>query len=1010
MANATSTQLQELYVAYFGRAADPTGLDYWTEAGTTQAAFAANMYAQAEFNDTYGSKSVEAQVNQIYKNLFDREADVVGLTYWTQQINLGTHALAEIAVHLINAAQNNAGSEDDKIALTNRTNAAIAYTAEVKTSTANILAYQPVTTSPWVAGTNITEGVTYLSGIDKDTAHTAAGITSSIAKFNEGGVAPVVVVPEADTAKSFVLTTTDAGASTGGTADDTWIALDNALANYNVDGGAGTDKLTATLSGDDSYSVTNVENLVFKFATASVVDMTDFTGESTVKYQGSTNATLNNNEAATTYTSGLTGTATATITLADATGTSDSVTLTLDGASSTGTTTINDVETISVVGSDDNDSISLIGDEVTTLNISGSTDLTGVLPIAAKLVTVTSTSTGDVTIELPANDVAYTGGSGVDDITMSGSSLDEDDAIDGGAGTADLLTLTSAAGTNTYGSVTDADTETLNVSNVEILELVSDTNGDAIDFDLFASPAAFTKVIVTGTADADDVVLTDIQTTTIDIRNTDNVSVSDNLEFVTYDKKDSTATDDTLTVNIENRDTSELFTLTTLTAAGIENITLNAEGGTQGDITITNFTATSAEAITITGDADLTLGAFAATVETVTAGTSTGDISITMAAADVTVTTGSGADTIAFGTTLDGNDTVTAGAGTDTVTVGAINTTAIDLDLAIDGVERFSFTEANTSISNATFDFNGDVISRITAVMDDAADNTTTFEDLGSGTINLVASSASGNADGDYIAIDRANDTTSDQIDVDVTTHASSDMASAFTLNDEETINIDVTATAAISPMIFLDIDASDATTVTFTNDDAWDAADILTITAHSIKTGAVIDFSGYDQSIGDALADAEALTGMEKVNSVALMGGTAGFTATAANSYTIKLGDSRDGDADHETVIDLGASNTKADTIQFVNLAADTLNDLGVTVIENFNDAAGAAAPDRSLLDLSAFSIETITDLTFTALESTAGHDGVTITAADTDDFTGAIVLPGVASTDLAAADFVFA
>ena len=105
MADATSTQLQELYVAYFGRAADPTGLDYWTEKGITTAKFAADMYAQAEFEDAYGSLSTESQVNQIYKNLFDREADVDGLTYWTQQINLGVHKLAEIAVHLINSAQ-----------------------------------------------------------------------------------------------------------------------------------------------------------------------------------------------------------------------------------------------------------------------------------------------------------------------------------------------------------------------------------------------------------------------------------------------------------------------------------------------------------------------------------------------------------------------------------------------------------------------------------------------------------------------------------------------------------------------------------------------------------------------------------------------------------------------------------------------------------------------------------------------------------------------------------------
>jgi hypothetical protein len=255
MANATSTQLQELYVAYFGRAADPTGLDYWVEKGTTQAAFAANMYAQAEFKDAYGSKSVEAQVNQIYKNLFDREADVTGLTYWTQQINLGILKVAEIATHLIWAAQNNSGSSDDKTALTNRTNAAIAYTAEVKSSTANILAYQPTTTDPWVAGDNLTAGVTYLSGIDKDTAHTAAGITASVATFN---------TTTSVAAQSFVLTTTSAGASTGDAGNDTWVALDDALTNYVVDGKGGTDSLTATLSSTtDAYDVSNVENLTF---------------------------------------------------------------------------------------------------------------------------------------------------------------------------------------------------------------------------------------------------------------------------------------------------------------------------------------------------------------------------------------------------------------------------------------------------------------------------------------------------------------------------------------------------------------------------------------------------------------------------------------------------------------------------------------------------------------------------------------------------------------------------
>jgi len=294
MANATSTQLQELYVAYFGRAADPTGLDYWTEAGITAASFAANMYAQEEFKSEYGTKSTEAQVNQIYKNLFDREADVAGLTYWTQQINLGVLKVAEIANDLIWAAQNNSGSSDDKTALTNRTAAAVAYTAKVKESTANILAYQPSSTSPFTAGVNITEAKTYLSGIDKDTAHTADGITESIGKFTAGSV---------ETAKTFNLTT-GVDNITGGSGNDlinAYIAYTagGVVTNTNVttytaadviNGGDGVDTFELVLDTAPAGAVvapaltaTNLENVSLKNvsgqqATLSVANVGGLTG------------------------------------------------------------------------------------------------------------------------------------------------------------------------------------------------------------------------------------------------------------------------------------------------------------------------------------------------------------------------------------------------------------------------------------------------------------------------------------------------------------------------------------------------------------------------------------------------------------------------------------------------------------------------------------------------------------------------------------------------------------
>jgi hypothetical protein len=157
---ATATELQQLYIAYFGRAADPTGLDYWTAQGTTTKAFAATMYAQAEFKSVNGSLTTEAQVNQIYQNLFDRDADADGLIYWTKQIKSGVLELASIANDLIYSVNNSTGGTasevaqraNDKTALTNKTNAAVAYTAKVRESTAAILAYAPASSDPWVPG------------------------------------------------------------------------------------------------------------------------------------------------------------------------------------------------------------------------------------------------------------------------------------------------------------------------------------------------------------------------------------------------------------------------------------------------------------------------------------------------------------------------------------------------------------------------------------------------------------------------------------------------------------------------------------------------------------------------------------------------------------------------------------------------------------------------------------------------------------------------------------------
>ena len=69
MSTLTSTQLQQQYIAYFGRPGDPAGINYWlssTSGISSAREFADKIYAQDEYKkSTVGDKSVEQQVNSI---------------------------------------------------------------------------------------------------------------------------------------------------------------------------------------------------------------------------------------------------------------------------------------------------------------------------------------------------------------------------------------------------------------------------------------------------------------------------------------------------------------------------------------------------------------------------------------------------------------------------------------------------------------------------------------------------------------------------------------------------------------------------------------------------------------------------------------------------------------------------------------------------------------------------------------------------------------------------------
>jgi hypothetical protein len=106
-------QVQQLYSEYLGREADPTGMDYWAGLlGSGQqpieairSAFAASpeaaAYAQAEAADRATN---EAYISGLYQGGLDREADVAGLDYWTDQLTSGNISRENLANEFAQAA------------------------------------------------------------------------------------------------------------------------------------------------------------------------------------------------------------------------------------------------------------------------------------------------------------------------------------------------------------------------------------------------------------------------------------------------------------------------------------------------------------------------------------------------------------------------------------------------------------------------------------------------------------------------------------------------------------------------------------------------------------------------------------------------------------------------------------------------------------------------------------------------------------------------------------------
>jgi hypothetical protein len=913
MSTLTSTQLQQQYIAYFGRPGDPAGINYWlsTTSGISSAReFADKIYAQDEYKkSTVGDKSIEEQVNSIYVNLFGRQADATGLLYWTGEIEAGTLQLSNVAYDLIWAASNptsgnSAQAALDATALSNKVAAAESFTEKLKTDIDGILAYQAESTSPWVSGSAFASAVTFIKTATATNAPVAADVTSAVTSMISAGT-------ETSSAASTTLKlTTSTDALVGGAGDDTANGvLQDAGATGttvapgdSIDGKAGTDTFTISVAGAISggaytlsaVTLDNVEKLFFSnfdtHANAHTVEAGLMTGLTTVGLSASSatgdttiNGLKNNVDAEMRN-----GSADLTLTYNGSyavTGTADTQNLTVS-ALTAGTFTSDGIETLNINSELAKSTITATAsDALKTVNVTGSADLINSTALIWAGTTNSTTIdgyldasafTGKLTADVSGSTstVSVKGGTGDDTIKFAGT-LTKNDIVDGGAGT-DKLTMTQA-------TLTD---QLTGVSNIETFafDYVSDT---AVAMDVSKLPAGVTTVEVdlqdnVDTTDATiDSTITNLGSQTVVLKHTtaDDADANNNDGNKVTITAASDTSADTINVTLDaiGTYTDANFGYAELDVANYETVNIAANNNTAGTITtaeVATLTASSATSVVLTGDANTTIGSVTGGAMTsFDASALTGTLTTTFASTDKITATGSAtkATTFKFGTTLDNNDTVVGGSATtdvleaelsgETTETGKLNISGVEtLKLTTSGTNTLDFTNV-TGATKVEIDANKQTITGFPL-------STTIVSTTNDSSVKITAADSTGSADTLKLHTEITNAAQTNTVE------ATGIETLAITL-DDGTDNTSVkTATYALTKF--------EGTTVTATQDTtAAENTNIALGTLHKNVTS--IDLSGTKGT------QSASLTNATSGGTITLGGGEATVTGTGyADTFTI--------------------------------------------------------------------------------------------------------------------------
>jgi Ca2+-binding RTX toxin-like protein len=185
---ATASEVQSLYIAYFGRPADPNGLAYWTTgvgATTPLSEIATGFATTDEFKATTAGRPTAEVISKFYTNLFNRPGvngpiDIDGLNFWVRAVDSGQLTLEEVGLNIAQAALALPPSNTDRIAEESKIVAAGQWTSAIGSTSAGVLAY---------TGENgILAGITFLAPVvTPATTPSVAQTDAAVAAFVGGG-------------------------------------------------------------------------------------------------------------------------------------------------------------------------------------------------------------------------------------------------------------------------------------------------------------------------------------------------------------------------------------------------------------------------------------------------------------------------------------------------------------------------------------------------------------------------------------------------------------------------------------------------------------------------------------------------------------------------------------------------------------------------------------------------------------------------------------------------------